>query len=216
MRHRVIGFVGLVFLLAPIVHAQGTLGRGSPERAAALDALRSRLQSDPHLRGSLEFHDVTIRTANDWAHVAADPRRPGGRATRHCEQSEPEEPGGSQVDALLQRTGGRWTVIEWGSCATDVWYEPWTFRFGLPAPLQISGPVEYPYSASVLAADGFLALRSEASAARGERLAQIPTDTTVEVASCRPEVEAVDGVYGRWCQATYDGRQGWVFTGYLF
>ena len=207
--------LALIALVAAPAFAQGTLERHSPDRKAALDAIRTEIQSNALLRGSILFYDVRTRTAGVWVHVTADPHRPDGRPTRHCELGGDGE-GDSQIDALLRREGSGWTVIDWGTCATDVWYVVWGFRYGLPASISIVGSMTYPYRASVWASDGLLSLRSEPSVSRGERLARIPSDTFVSVSGCQNEVVKIDGVYGRWCRTRYAGRVGWAFNGFMY
>ena len=63
--------------------------------------------------------------------------------------------------------------------------------------------------------DGFLALRSQPSAQSGSRIVQIPHAASVDVGPCDGPAETVGGRSGRWCQAQYDGRSGYLFDAYL-
>ena len=59
--------------------------------------------------------------------------------------------------------------------------------------------------------DGYLALRSEPSAQRGQRLLKIPHGTMLTLGRC----VAVAGDDRRWCRTSYAGKTGWVFERYL-
>ena len=63
--------------------------------------------------------------------------------------------------------------------------------------------------------DGFLALRSEPDAEKGERLAQIPHGTVVTLENCEKEKVKIGNRTGRWCMVTYRGTTGWVFDAWL-
>lgn len=62
--------------------------------------------------------------------------------------------------------------------------------------------------------DGFLALRSLPNSEIGERVLKIPHGATIAVGACGPVVTPVKRT-GRWCQASYNGYDGWVFDAYL-
>lgn len=63
--------------------------------------------------------------------------------------------------------------------------------------------------------DGFLALRSQPDADRGERIAKIPHGAEVEIQNCEKNAVTIGGRTGRWCQVDYDGLTGWVFDAWL-
>jgi len=58
--------------------------------------------------------------------------------------------------------------------------------------------------------DGFLALRSEPSAKTGVRLAKIPHGTQLSLGTCTPSSKG-----SNWCQASYNGFNGWVLDQYV-
>lgn len=62
--------------------------------------------------------------------------------------------------------------------------------------------------------DGFLALRTLPNSELGDRILKIPHGATVSIGACGPVVRPVNRA-GRWCQASYNGRSGWVFDAYL-
>ena len=63
--------------------------------------------------------------------------------------------------------------------------------------------------------DGFLALRSMPDSERGERVARIPHGAEIEIYECEKTRVTISGRTGRWCQAEYNGRPGWVFDAWL-
>ena len=62
--------------------------------------------------------------------------------------------------------------------------------------------------------DGFLALRTLPSSQAGDRILKIPHGAVISVGACGPVSRPVSRT-GRWCQASYAGRSGWVFDAYL-
>ncbi len=82
-------------------------------------------------------------------------------------------------------------------------------------PIKLPGRSTTTTSATVNSpGDGFLALRSLPNSEAGERLAKIPHGARVTLGACGPVVTPVKRS-GRWCQATYNGLDGWVFDAYL-
>jgi hypothetical protein len=63
--------------------------------------------------------------------------------------------------------------------------------------------------------DGFLALRSQPDADRGERIARIPHGAEVEILNCEKNAVTIGSRTGRWCQVDYKGQTGWVFDAWL-
>ena len=63
--------------------------------------------------------------------------------------------------------------------------------------------------------DGFLALRSMPDSERGERIARIPHGAEIDIFECETTRVTISGRTGRWCQAEYNGRAGWVFDAWL-
>ena len=62
--------------------------------------------------------------------------------------------------------------------------------------------------------DGFLALRTLPSSEMGDRILKIPHGSTVVIGACGPVITPVKR-RGRWCQASYNGYDGWLFDAYL-
>lgn len=63
--------------------------------------------------------------------------------------------------------------------------------------------------------DGFLALRSEPSIDRGERIMKIPDGAVVMLISCEDDRVSIGGKSGRWCLVEYGNASGWAFDVYL-
>lgn len=125
--------------LAPIVTAAalalaaGTAGaweepaRGTPLRAALIDALR------PHMEWALgapvEFIVWDLRREGNVAFFSGMAQRPGGKeidiagtpAARRGEL-DPQVGDGATVQALYKLSGQTWVAVHWAISATDVWY----------------------------------------------------------------------------------------------
>ena len=92
------------------------------ERKVVLDALRPAVEAK--LGPNVEFVVQVIRVENGWAFVMADPQRKGGKPIdgRRIFGEDFENMDGLRVDAVLRLKGARWTVVDYGIGATDVWY----------------------------------------------------------------------------------------------
>ena len=94
----------------------------SETRKLILGALRPTVER--RLGPNVEFKVTLIRVQRDWAFVVADPQRRGGKPIdgwrifgEHFGNMD-----GLRIEAILRRRGGRWTVVDHGIGATDVWY----------------------------------------------------------------------------------------------
>ena len=175
-----------------------------------LDAVARHLQDDPALRGELRFQDVAVEETPMWRFVTATVTRPDGSDPGHCPDLDGE------VRALLRAGEFGWQVVRSETCSGDVYWLGWPALTGAPASLVGLDEASAPRSAFVReTSDGFLALRSEPGIDTGERLAQIPSGTGVELGACQDEALFLDDAFGRWCETSYDGRDGWAFTGFL-
>lgn len=138
------GLRSVVALLAlgllPGAHA-GAPGRayeppaGSAERKVIMDALRKPVEKE--LNRPVVFRVLgpgDFRALHGWAFLTADLRKPDGspmdfRGTPY----PPSDLNGGEVNALLHRTGGRWRVVDFVLCATDVEWEGWPKKYHAPA-----------------------------------------------------------------------------------
>lgn len=106
----------LILLLSPVLALAGPVHepvKGSPERAAILDAIRPAIEAQ--MRGPIEFNVQMMRSDGDWAFVMADPWRPGGKpidpeTTAFAGQED--EMDGLTVLGLARFAGGRWVHID--------------------------------------------------------------------------------------------------------
>src|SRR6478735_4434169 len=97
--------------------------KGSPERAAILDALRPAVEAE--MRGSVEFVITSMRVSPGWAFVQAEPQRPGGGTIdpqRTGFRGEADMMDGLTVFALLTFQLGRWNLVDHVVGPTDVYY----------------------------------------------------------------------------------------------
>jgi len=91
------------------------------ERKAVLDALRPAVEK--RLGPKVEFVIQVMRVEGGWAFVMADPQRKGGKPIDgHRYFDDFDNMDGLRVDAVLQKRGGRWMLVDHAIGATDVWY----------------------------------------------------------------------------------------------
>jgi hypothetical protein len=108
--------------------------RGSPERAAILDALRPMVEDD--VGPPVVFLVSRINAEHGYAFVSATPQRPGDvpidwSRTRFAEAFAADAMS-DMVLALLSDTGGGWQVLEYAIGPTDVVWEEWIEKYRLP------------------------------------------------------------------------------------
>ena len=136
---------------------------GSPERKAILDAYRPLVVAD--LGAPVEFAVRTVRVSGNNAFVAVDAQRPGGGriakertpyGQRHADSLDFWDC--CHAEAVLQRSGASWQVLEHKIGATDVWYESWydrlprdLFTIEAAQPVQAAAPASSSVGACVAA-----------------------------------------------------------------
>jgi hypothetical protein len=105
-----------IALLSPALAFAGPLhepAKGSPERAAILDAIRPAIEAQ--MRGPVQFNVQTMRSDGDWAFVMADPQRPGGKSIdpeTTAFAGQEDEMDGLTVLGLARLVKGRWVHID--------------------------------------------------------------------------------------------------------
>lgn len=102
------------------VNATGQPVRGSPQRAAIMDALRPAIERE--LGGPVEFVVQRAAVQNGWALVIAQPQRPGGGAITPPRGFDMEFRDGLTVNGILRFTGRGWSLVDHAIGPTDVWY----------------------------------------------------------------------------------------------
>lgn len=111
--------------------------RGSPERQALMDALRSVVRSELGKPAIFEVNE--LRVLGDWAFADVNPRNPDGSPFDF--RGTPMEEGWREgfVDdgmyAVLRRQGGRWRVVRHAIGPTDVAWIAWEEELRLPRAL---------------------------------------------------------------------------------
>jgi len=125
MRKRVL-VAGVVAAAAAAVSVRAQTVRtprvGSAERNAILDAIRPSVESK--FKVPIEFVVSKLSVSGNMALVIALPQpRGGGELPWQNFLSQDEyELGGVEVSAVVRKDAGRWTLVESGIGATDVWW----------------------------------------------------------------------------------------------
>ncbi|MGQ0543583.1 MAG: hypothetical protein ACT4O9_17340 [Blastocatellia bacterium] len=63
--------------------------------------------------------------------------------------------------------------------------------------------------------DGFLALRSQPNTETGTRITKIPHGARLSIGTCGRYITTRKNNFGRWCTASYNGYNGWVFDAFV-
>ncbi len=136
--HRIIVAIILLVLTLP-AHAYESPPRGTALRADLMDALRPIAEWT--LGAPVQFVVNDIRVSGNVAFVSVTAQRPGGvpiniRNTPLVlrDKIEPDMIDGTNIQALLQKSGRMWVPVHQETGATDVWYA-W------PALCPVWGPV---------------------------------------------------------------------------
>lgn len=131
---RILVVVGLLAAPAAALAQAETPARGSPLRAAILDALRPMVEAE--VGQPVEFVVSDMRVVGEWAFVITVPQRPGGGAiayvyTRYQTAVDAGAFDGQAI-ALLRQTPSGWLVYEFSLGATDVPWVDWGGRYPVP------------------------------------------------------------------------------------
>jgi hypothetical protein len=108
--------------------------KGSPERKAILDALRTPVERD--LKQKVVFVADNFKVHGNWAFIAGTPQGANGDAPnyRGTQYYDAFESGAfdNNFFALMRKTGGNWKVRTYAIGCTDVCYADWWSRFRAP------------------------------------------------------------------------------------
>jgi len=111
-----------------------TPGRGSPERAALMDAARGPV-SDA-LGRTVIFVVTTLRSDRDWAYLDATPTNPDGSPIDWTDTPFAEAYTSGMLEGnvlvLMRKDGGRWSTVDYVVGPTDVYWLNWVDQYGLP------------------------------------------------------------------------------------
>lgn len=98
---------------------------GNIERRELLNLLRPIIARD--LGAPIEFVVNEMRISGEYAFVSVDAQRPGGRRidpskTKWAGRLHPDIINCCHAQAIYQKRGNRWRILESALGATDVWY----------------------------------------------------------------------------------------------
>lgn len=122
---------------APRPDQPHTPGVGSPERRALVNAMRGHVERE--LGPKIIFIVERLSVAGDWCFARVVPRRPNGKAVDFAKTKYREATHSRALDvtgeALLKKTDGGWSLVEWHFSGTDSALGVWGQQYGLPAAL---------------------------------------------------------------------------------
>lgn len=108
--------------------------KGSPERKAILDALRTPVERD--LKQKVVFVTDSFKVQGNWAFVSGTPQNTSGGQPDYSRTKYADQFDSGAFDnnffALLKKTAGRWKVTTYAIGCTDVCYAYWWRRFKAP------------------------------------------------------------------------------------
>ncbi len=109
----------------------------SSEREQIMDALRVPVEKE--LKQGIKFKVFDLNILDDWAYMGGEPLsksggKPNYKGTKYDDPADPDdlENMENRIDALLQKKGGKWTVVKYNLGCTDVCYALWWKEFGAP------------------------------------------------------------------------------------
>ncbi len=108
--------------------------KGSPERKAILDALRTPVERD--LKQKIVFVADDFKVQGNWAFVGGRPQGLNGEAPDYSRTQYADQVESGAFDnnlfALLKKTAGKWKVTRYAIGCTDVCYADWWRRYRAP------------------------------------------------------------------------------------
>lgn len=108
--------------------------KGSPERKAILEALRTPVERD--LKQKVVFVADNFNVYGNWAFVGGTPQNLNGESPdyRRTQYADAQESGAfdNNIFALFRKTGGKWKVVTYAIGCTDVCYADWWRRYKAP------------------------------------------------------------------------------------
>ena len=126
-----------LLLPAAGVRAQGRVYEppvSSAERKAIMDSLRKPVEKD--LNRPVLFRVPSpgdFRVQSGWAFLNAELRKPdGSRMDYSGTRYDSPDANSGEVQALLHRVGGRWRVVTFVMCVSDVEWGDWAKKYHAP------------------------------------------------------------------------------------
>ncbi len=124
---RIIPILILTIGFAITVTAQAvyTPEKGSPERKAITDALRTPVERD--LKQKIVFVIDNFKVQGSWAFISGRPTTPDGGRPDLSKTAWKDDEGmfDDNFFGLLKKTGGKWKVVTHALGCTDVCYADW-------------------------------------------------------------------------------------------
>jgi hypothetical protein len=111
-----------------------TPGRGDPDRKAIMDAIRPHAERD--LGPPVEFVIYELNVSGAYAFMSGEAQRKGGAAIDRRKTPYAKRYGSDglemwdccHVEAVLQKQGNGWRVLETHVGSSDAWYAAWCSR----------------------------------------------------------------------------------------
>ena len=128
--------LAIVLFLASAGLAQKiyTPEKGSPERAAILDALRAPVEKE--LKQKVSFNIDAFNVQNTWAFLSGEPLGADGKRPNYRNTPYKEAIDAGMFDnnffAILKKSGGKWKVVHYAIGCTDVCYATWWKDYKAP------------------------------------------------------------------------------------
>lgn len=108
--------------------------KGSPERAAILNALRAPVEKE--LKQKIQFAVQNFNVQGNWAFLAGEPQGMNGGQPDYTNTEYQKRIDFGAFDhgifALLKKTGGKWKVVTYQIGCTDVCYLGWDNEYEAP------------------------------------------------------------------------------------
>src|SRR4028119_81209 len=124
----------LVFAFSVLAQSARTPEKGSAERAAILNALRTPVEME--LKQKIQFAVTNFKVLGNWAYLDGEPQNASGGKPNYENTKYGEAIDAGMFDnnffALLRKTGGKWRVVKYQIGCTDVCYLEWRAQYKAP------------------------------------------------------------------------------------
>jgi hypothetical protein len=127
-------FLILIFAISSFAQSVHTPSKGSAERTAILNALRTPVEKE--LKQKIVFNVEHFNVSGNWAFISGEPQnstggRPNYRGTPY-QKAVSADMFDNNFFALLKKTGGKWKVVTRAIGCTDVCYLDWWSKYKAP------------------------------------------------------------------------------------
>lgn len=130
--------LSVLLMLGAVIAANGqsvyTPARGSAERKAILDAVRTPVERE--LKQKIVFAASTFNVLGNWTFIFGTMQTPEGgqpdfSRTKYA-QAQRDGFFDNNFQALIKKTAGKWTVVKYQIGCTDVCYTEWWRQYRAP------------------------------------------------------------------------------------